>query len=360
MDQKIKKGLKIFYAVSLLTAAIILYYTATPATVNSLVSANLWLLLLALLLSFGAALVDNLRLRLLVAGLGEPLSFTFGLELVYANNFFSAITPFATGGGALQVYMMHEKGISIAKGIASTAMKFIQSIVFLGLTSPLLLIAFPDMIRTANIRYLFLYTTISFGVAAAFYLTVLFWPWATRSMVRIILAIPQRIRLIDAGRAAGWNEKIMHIINEFSQSFKSYFGRGKLYIVLGFLCTIVLFMVQFTIPVVLLRAFGQEVDPFSVIANQIVLMAIMYFVPTPGSSGVAEGGFAFIFMNFVPTHILGLLVLLWRFLTGYLSVIIGSYIFLKVLGNVTLKTIMNVTETRGDSPEKDRDDNREK
>jgi uncharacterized protein (TIRG00374 family) len=105
-----------------------------------------------------------------------------------------------------------------------------------------------------------------------------------------------------------------------------------------------LFIVQFTIPVVLMGAFHLKADIVSVIANQLVLMAVMYFIPTPGSSGVAEGGFALIFMSFVPKHILGLLVVFWRFLTSYLSVIIGSYIFLKLLGNVTMKTIMNVTE----------------
>lgn len=352
LDQKIKKGLKIFYAVSLITAALILYFTSSPATLNSLVSANPLLLLLALLLAISVAVVDNLRLRLLVAGLGEKLTFAFGLELVFANNFFSAITPFATGGGALQVYMMHERGITIAKGMASTVMKFILSIVFLGISSPLLLLAFPGLVQTANIRYLFLYTTISFGIAAAFYLTVLFWPWATQSLVRLFLSILQRIRLIHAERAERWQEKILHIIQEFSTSFKSYFGRGKVYILLGFLCTVLLFLIQFTIPVILMWAFHQKVDVIPVIANQLVLMAVMYFVPTPGSSGVAEGGFALIFMKFIPKHILGLLVIFWRFLTSYMGVILGSYIFLKILGNVTMKTIMNVTDQTPDIPEK--------
>lgn len=346
-----KKGLKIFYVVSLLTAAIIMYFTTSPATFRALFAANPLYLGLAFLMTLGVALLDYLRLWLLVAGLGERLPFLFGLELIYANTFFSAITPFATGGGALQVYMMHEKGISIAKGIASTAMKFIQSIVFLGISSPLLLIFFPELVQTANIKYLFFYTSISFGIATAFYMTVLFWPWATRSIVAFLLTLLQRLRLIHAERATRWNEKIIHIIQEFSSSFKSYFGGGKVYILLGFLCTILLFLIQFTIPVVLMWAFGLKVDLLPVIANQLVLMAVMYFIPTPGSSGVAEGGFAFIFMKFVPSHILGLLVIFWRFLTSYMGVIIGSYIFLRILGNVTMKTIMNVTDKTSEVPD---------
>jgi uncharacterized membrane protein YbhN (UPF0104 family) len=49
----------------------------------------------------------------------------------------------------------------------------------------------------------------------------------------------------------------------------------------------------------------------------------MYFAPTPGASGVAEGGYGLLFSQLVKSRDLTLLTLLWRFLTIYIGVLIG-------------------------------------
>jgi uncharacterized protein (TIRG00374 family) len=51
-------------------------------------------------------------------------------------------------------------------------------------------------------------------------------------------------------------------------------------------------------------------------------------MPTPGGSGVAEVGFASLFSFFVPLHLLGLFVGVWRLIVFYFNLCIGAIILL--------------------------------
>jgi uncharacterized membrane protein YbhN (UPF0104 family) len=55
----------------------------------------------------------------------------------------------------------------------------------------------------------------------------------------------------------------------------------------------------------------------------VVTTFIMYFAPTPGASGVAEGVFGLFFSALVQSGDLVLTILVWRFLTIHLGMLIG-------------------------------------
>jgi uncharacterized protein (TIRG00374 family) len=81
----------------------------------------------------------------------------------------------------------------------------------------------------------------------------------------------------------------------------------------------------FVIPYFIYRAFGGTIlGLFDIITLQSFLYLAVSFFPTPGSAGAAEGGFylffSTIFIN-VPVYIA---MLVWRFLTYYLLLIVGS------------------------------------
>jgi hypothetical protein len=59
---------------------------------------------------------------------------------------------------------------------------------------------------------------------------------------------------------------------------------------------------------------------------------MLYFVPTPGASGVAEGGGAAIFSYLVPWNVAGILAIAWRFFTEYISVAMGAFVAVRMIG----------------------------
>ena len=55
---------------------------------------------------------------------------------------------------------------------------------------------------------------------------------------------------------------------------------------------------------------------------------IIIYVPVPGGSGVAEFGLASLFMLFVPSSVLGIFVMSWRFFTYYVLLFLGGLVSL--------------------------------
>ena len=53
----------------------------------------------------------------------------------------------------------------------------------------------------------------------------------------------------------------------------------------------------------------------------------MYFAPTPGATGVAEGSYSLLFTRFVNSSDIVPLIFAWRFLTKYIGMIIGMILF---------------------------------
>ena len=67
------------------------------------------------------------------------------------------------------------------------------------------------------------------------------------------------------------------------------------------------------------------------IIDTLVSSAYVYligaFVPVPGASGGIEYGFSQFFGNFVEGSILPAMLIVWRFITYYLGVIVGAILF---------------------------------
>jgi hypothetical protein len=61
---------------------------------------------------------------------------------------------------------------------------------------------------------------------------------------------------------------------------------------------------------------------------QVMIVLIMAYVPVPGGSGVAEFGLATLFAPFVPSHILGVFIVAWRFFTYYIPLTLGGLLTL--------------------------------
>lgn len=59
---------------------------------------------------------------------------------------------------------------------------------------------------------------------------------------------------------------------------------------------------------------------------------MLYFVPTPGASGAAEGGAVAVFGLFVPWSVAGVMAVTWRLLSEYTGIALGTFIVVRMLG----------------------------
>jgi uncharacterized membrane protein YbhN (UPF0104 family) len=88
---------------------------------------------------------------------------------------------------------------------------------------------------------------------------------------------------------------------------------------------------------VLFLGLGVAVDWPLVLGRMIFLNIFLYFAPTPGGSGIAEGGFVLLFNEVLPPGTVGILAVAWRIVAEYLPFAIGFYFTVKVFGRDFLR-----------------------
>ena len=138
-----------------------------------------------------------------------------------------------------------------------------------------------------------------------------------------MLSIAQQIRLLSAQRGHRWQQKLKREMIRFNRSFRSFINGKPLDIAMALISTAIFLLSLFSFPALLMWHLGYDVDYPLVIGVMVVNTFIMYFAPTPGAAGIAEGAFALFFASLLSNADLVLVMLGWRFLTVHLGMLIG-------------------------------------
>ena len=125
-------------------------------------------------------------------------------------------------------------------------------------------------------------------------------------------------------------------VYKFQRDIKSLFKRKR--VLLGTTAIRIVDLIIFNaIPIVLFYAFGIRVsfsDYLYIIMMSAFAQTMMLWVPTPGASGGVEWAYTVLFTAFASTSVIVSSMLLWRFITFYLGMLIGlaAYLFVKKRG----------------------------
>ncbi len=340
MERKeLVKGLRIFLAISILAILVILVFTVNKETYTALKRMIPLYLALGLLFSIVHLYLDVLRLQILAWALGRFLSFKSSVEFTLGGLFLGAVTPFQSGGIPLQVYVLKKEGFSIGQG---TAVILFRAILALGVVFVALpgIIAYYHVISTAQaLRSILNYLFFFYLIAIILLMLILYkTEWVRDSLHRFGDFLRKR-RVIKSEGPRRFVDRTLNEVKNFKRSMLLFFKAGKWKTLLSFAVTLVSMGIYFLIAPMLLRGLGIEVPIIKAAILQLVLTYLLAFIPTPGASGVAElGGFS-LFALICPRELLGVYVLLWRFFTFYISVIIGGFVLIKMVGFEKLKKI---------------------
>lgn len=286
-----------------------------------------WRLILAslalLLVYFGA---DGLRLWFTLRALGHSIPLSAMARLVFLNIFVSNITPLATGGGVAQVWFMRRRGVPVGTGLTATTIRTALAVLFIFGATPILLVTLPGAEGAAQSHSL----VITLGVSVALYLgffaiLVTRSNWLLRPMLGLLKAL-RGLQLIGPHRHHRWRHRLVRELQRFAHGFVRYFqGRG-LDIAASFLFTAIFLLALFSFPALLFWALGYGFDYWLVIGRMVMTTFVMYFSPTPGAAGIAEGVFGYFFRDVVTASHLVLVTVAWRALTIYLGMLIGLFV----------------------------------
>ncbi|MBM7555404.1 lysylphosphatidylglycerol synthase transmembrane domain-containing protein [Halanaerobacter jeridensis] len=270
---------------------------------------------------------DGLRLYYVLKTLNTDIDFKHIVKLVFINLFISNVTPFATGGGFVQIYFLNKRGISLGNATAATTIRTVLATMFFFITTPLIILTEQEFTQVFPKQTVLFYISLFSVLYFTFFYIVIFKNRLLKKIVYNFLRFIKHKNIISKEKFRELCQNLFEEIDIFSDNL-NYFLRGRRKdIIATILATLLFLLAEFSFSVILIQGLGYEVAPLSIILMQVIVVFSMYFAPTPGATGVAEGSYSLLFARFVQSSDIVPLIFAWRFLTKYIGMLIGMILF---------------------------------
>lgn len=253
-----------------------------------------------------------------------------GFVNAYVAGLFNNITPGASGGQVAQGYIFKKQGIPVSHSIGILWLDFIvyQSTMTIYV---LILLILRFNYFYSNYSEFFLVVLLGFAVSSGIivFLWLLaksprFYNWLTTTGINIGV----KLHLIKD------REKTIENLNQQLEAFSHeivVLTLHKKMIVSLVIITVIRLTIYYSIPFFCAKALHIEVASsqlLNIIALSAFVSMINAFLPMPGSSGGTEAVFVLMFSTIFDVVDAASIMILWRSVTFYLTLIIGTVVFL--------------------------------
>lgn len=323
-EYRIKTGLTIFLALSTISAMAIFYIGADRSTWTSLKHVRPGYGLLAGIAIIIYWCLNGLKFQILIKGLGDNVSFWDSFRAFVANLFLGAVTPFQTGGGPLQIYILSRAGVPIARAFAGCLVGAMLTILSLVSSTLVILIFKPDLVMEFGqlMGAIFGVVSLVFAIAMTLFILSLF------KMELLKRIIGGGLNFLTRGRTS-LTERVLGGLDQYSECMSIYAKARKRTLVVAFIITLASIAVLCAVAPLILAGLRIDQDISQVFLVQFILNFIVYFSPTPGGSGIAEFSSYWMMTSVTDGQdLMEIFTLVWRFFTNFIGVGLGGLIVL--------------------------------
>lgn len=270
----------------------------------------------------------GIRVWFLLRPLNIRVSYLTCVEISGVTAALAYLTPSGAGGGPAQLYGLIRNRVSVGRAAAVNMASVIVNLTFLslaglsawffGASSELEEVRLP----VAHLSAARLFEWCALGFAAIGALTILFAvnPRPARAWI---------IRVFGSGRRV---RTVLRWLHELHGSMVIYVRRGKLALLAAILSGTLHFGGRFVLGWVVLRGFGIHASFVNILLLHVMLQFLLYFMPTPGGSGIGEVLAPALMSPFLPGNLLVAYTAVWRFFLTYLTVGVGGTLLLRWIG----------------------------
>ncbi len=259
----------------------------------------------------------------------NKLSYGKSLKIGLIGLYYSALTPSSSGGQPFQILYMKREKIQVGTSTCVLVLKFIAfaiTVVIYFLLS-LFMLGGPYLKTYPSVYLLSFLGFVLYSLAITLIiLTIVNETWVLRAGNSIISFL-HRIRLIKKAETAEKAKNTFEKTIEDYNSTTKYLKKNKKQMIGSVLISLLNIGFLFAITYFIYRAFGlSEYDFFYIMALQAFLYTAISYFPLPGAAGASEGGFYAIFTAFFAKNLVFMAMLIWRILTYYIILAVGSLI----------------------------------
>jgi len=247
---------------------------------------------------------------------------------VLIGMYYSNITPGAAGGQPMQVNSLRKAGVPVGHGTLALTIRFVSNqfmVCIMGLVLFLINRSFvykqlEGAIWAVRIGWLINFMSVPLVLLAAFRSD-----WI-KALAAKLIRLGAKIRLVRD--VEGATERACRVLDSYHEALIELARHPKEILTQLLFSGISLLGLMGSV-VFTYYAFGQSGTRWDrVLTLSFLLFVSASYTPLPGASGAQEGGFLVYFRGIFKDGTIGLALLIWRFFTYYLFLIVGVIVVL--------------------------------
>lgn len=252
-------------------------------------------------------------------------AFKIGFRTVMIGRYYDRVTPAAVGGQPAQILNLRRTG-KISPGLTTAIPIFGMisgQITFILIAIPCFLIGTftgvgPLLLTTAWIGLLFyaFWPVMVVGSAIS--------PKFTAKIINLFVKFLAALKIVK--NKAEITKKVEDEVKDYTKNVKLIAKSPEVMIkvlLMSLFSNIFISLVPFFV----LLAFGGNIDFWECFILSVAIQSAVYYAPTPGNSGVAEGTFYVVFSRLSSGYVFWAMML-WRLFSYYIYIIVGPLIYL--------------------------------
>ncbi len=335
---KLLRNLMIALLASFSVIAVILIFSKSGNILKSLKDFPPIEVLIDFLLFCSIFVIDSIRTLVLSYFLNEKTTWNVSMRNSILGYFFTYITPFSAGGQPYQIWHLSKWGMKAENSSAIILTRWSNMLIFLSFSSLILMNGYLGYIRVgipllSKMIWFIILMSVVFSLGMVFFFLV-------PSVGKKINFALKKMRVVR-GLVKLFKRNPDEFFDAFSKKMDNFYKSMKLiwakkpWLVIfdgsmGVLDLLVLYYILYrSITVSSQTSFTPfELSFWNLSAIFILLSFVIYYVPTPGSSGGVEGGFYAVLSLYGSKPAVMTGILMWRLTTYYLPILLGFFVMI--------------------------------
>ena len=336
-QKTVKLSIIISVTLSIAIILAILYFTIDADTLEKLrtVKIRYEFFILAIFLNILYWFLWGARLKVLANAIDPDVEISFwtSTKIVIANLFLAGITPSMAGGEPVRIYLLNKEGMSIGGSTAAVLGERLIDAFFILLVVPFGFFIYKDKLSSGYLSSGLWIGVIVFILLIILFIFAILKPEKVKSFLIYLNKKLNRI-LKKQESENKIIKKIRDEVDNFHNSMTCFVGERKKALFIAGILTVLFWSTGFMIPSMIFLGLG--LPPFFIesYAAQILLLVIIMMPTTPGSTGVAELSIAGLYGVLIGSTLLGVFIVLYRFISYHMNLIAGAIFQYRIFRSV--------------------------
>ncbi len=283
----------------------------------------------ALLCFVIANLISSMKLDIYHMKLHKHSRYLLCTKAQMMGKYYTKLTPMGLGGQPFEVYYFNKYKVKASNSLTMVSSSYVSNKLVFGLIALIMMITFRfnDLLMSQGdtVHIVIVLAIISFIFLALFLTFVILLCVNKRLGNKIIVTIVKLLAKMKITKNPSMLYiKIMKPTLVFQQKMKKFFsskGLTLIYLTLS----VFEYVIEYSVPFFIYSAFnGFDINMYwQLLSISFIIELACHIVPLPGGSGMAELSFYAIFASLFSEGYLFWALLMWRFISYYLYLVVG-------------------------------------